>query len=287
MELRRGDRVALLGKNGIGKTSLLKAISQKIPFDGQIRLGAKVQIGYYSQEHEDLNLYGTIIDEIRNVSSLKDSEIRNLLARFGFIGEEVFKSVSVLSGGEKSRLALAKLFLAQGNLLLLDEPTNHLDTQTRDVLEEALADYEGTLLVVSHDRYFLDRVVNKIARLKPSGLQLYEGDYSEYKAKVQDEEAEISAPASSSTSPSTYTLCNTPASNQEKGLRDRENQKRNKRIQNLEKQIADLEEKLKEIEKALAQTASNYEKAMELQQEYDRVKEQLDSILMEWLDLSV
>lgn len=287
MELRRGDRVALLGKNGIGKTSLLKAISQKIPFDGQIRLGAKVQIGYYSQEHEDLNLYGTIIDEIRNVSSLKDSEIRNLLARFGFTGEEVFKSVSVLSGGEKSRLALAKLFLAQGNLLLLDEPTNHLDTQMRDVLEEALADYEGTLLVVSHDRYFLDRVVNKIARLKPSGLQLYEGDYSEYKAKVQDEEAEISAPASSSTSPSTYTLCNTPASNQEKGLRDRENQKRNKRIQNLEKQIADLEEKLKEIEKALAQTASNYEKAMELQQEYDRVKEQLDSILMEWLDLSV
>lgn len=287
MELRRGDRVALLGKNGIGKTSLLKAISEKIPFEGEIRLGAKVQIGYYSQEHEDLNLCGTIIDEIRNVSSLKDPEIRNLLARFGFIGEEVFKSVSILSGGEKSRLALAKLFLAQGNLLLLDEPTNHLDTQMRDVLEEALADFEGTLLVVSHDRYFLDRVVNKIARLKPSGLQLYEGDYSEYKAQVQDEEAEDFAPTSSSTFPSPDTLSSAPVSNQEKGLRDREAQKRNKRIQNLEKQIADLEEKLKEIEEALAQTSSNYEKAMELQQEYDRVKEQLDSIMMEWLDLSV
>lgn len=286
MELRRGDRVALLGKNGIGKTTLLKAISEKIPFEGEIRLGAKVQIGYYSQEHEELNLCGTTIDEIRNASSLKDPEIRNLLARFGFIGEEVFKPVSVLSGGEKSRLALAKLFLAQGNLLLLDEPTNHLDTKMRDVLEEALADYEGTLLIVSHDRYFLDRVVNKIAHLKPTGLQLYEGNYSEYKAQVQ-EEAEAAANTSSLASSAPINSSADPASNREKGIRDRETQKRNKRILNLEKQIAELEENLKGIEEALAQTAANYEKAMEFQQEYDKVKEQLDTIMMEWLELSV
>ncbi|WP_434512785.1 ABC-F family ATP-binding cassette domain-containing protein [Desulfitobacterium sp. AusDCA] len=286
MELRRGDRVALLGKNGIGKTTLLKAISEKIPFEGEIRLGAKVQIGYYSQEHEELNLCGTTIDEIRNASSLKDPEIRNLLARFGFIGEEVFKPVSVLSGGEKSRLALAKLFLAQGNLLLLDEPTNHLDTKMRDVLEEALADYEGTLLIVSHDRYFLDRVVNKIAHLKPTGLQLYEGNYSEYKAQVQ-EEAEAAANTSSSASSASINSSADSVSNREKGIHDRETQKRNKRILNLEKQIAELEENLKRIEEALAQTAANYEKAMEFQQEYDKVKEQLDTIMMEWLELSV
>ncbi|WP_425802506.1 ABC-F family ATP-binding cassette domain-containing protein [Desulfitobacterium sp. Sab5] len=287
MELRRGDRVALLGKNGIGKTTLLKAISEKIPFEGEIRLGAKVQIGYYSQEHEELNLCGTTIDEIRNASSLKDPEIRNLLARFGFIGEEVFKPVSVLSGGEKSRLALAKLFLAQGNLLLLDEPTNHLDTKMRDVLEEALADYEGTLLIVSHDRYFLDRVVNKIAHLKPTGLQLYEGNYSEYKAQVQEEAEAAAANLSNSVSSVSLNSSADPASNREKGIRDRETQKRNKRILNLEKQIAELEENLKGIEEALAQTAANYEKAMEFQQEYDKVKEQLDTIMMEWLELSV
>ncbi|HVJ49312.1 ABC-F family ATP-binding cassette domain-containing protein [Desulfitobacterium sp.] len=280
LDLRRGDRVALLGKNGVGKTSLLKAISQQVPYQGEIRLGAKVQLGYYSQEHEDLHLTGTIIDEIRSDSALKDPEIRNLLARFGFIGEEVFKPVSVLSGGEKSRLELAKLFLAQGNLLLLDEPTNHLDTQMRDVLEEALADYEGTLLVVSHDRYFLDRVVNKIAHLTPSGLQVYEGDYSEYKAQVQEEETKDSATVDAGNSSSMS------SSASERGIRDREAQKKQKRVQSLEKQIAEQETQLQEIESKLAQTAANYERAMELQQEYDTMKENLDSTMTEWLELT-
>lgn len=275
LDLRRGDRVALLGKNGIGKTTLLKAISGKVSHQGEIRLGANVQLGYYSQEHEDLHLQGTIIDEIRGDSTLKDPEIRSLLARFGFTGEEVFKPVSVLSGGEKSRLSLAKLFLTQGNLLLMDEPTNHLDTHMRDVLEEALADYDGTLLLVSHDRYFLDRIVNKIVHLTPSGLQIFEGDYSEYKAQVQEEEAETSATSSEAT-----------AAVPEKGNRDRELKKKQKRVQVLEKAIADLEAELQGIESKLAQTAANYERAMELQQEYDLVKENLDTTIAEWLELS-
>ncbi|AHF06566.1 ABC-F family ATP-binding cassette domain-containing protein [Desulfitobacterium metallireducens] len=280
LDLRRGDRVALLGKNGVGKTSLLKAISRKVTYQGEIRLGANVQLGYYSQEHEDLHLKGTIIDEIRGDSALKDPEIRSLLARFGFTGEEVFKLVSVLSGGEKSRLELAKLFLAQGNLLLLDEPTNHLDTQMRDVLEEALADYEGTLFIVSHDRYFLDRVVNKIAHLTPSGLQVYEGDYSDYKAQVQEEVMEVSVTANARNSAMTL------APGSERGIRDRELQKKLKRVQSLEKQIVEIEDQLQEIESKLAQTVSNYERAMELQQEYDTVKENLDSTMIEWLELS-
>lgn len=279
LDLRRGDRVALLGKNGVGKTSLFKAISQEVSYQGEIRLGANVQLGYYSQEHEDLHLQGTIMDEIRGDSMLKDPEIRSLLARFGFTGEEVFKPVSVLSGGEKSRVELAKLFLAQGNLLLLDEPTNHLDTQMRDVLEEALADYGGTLFIVSHDRYFLDRVVNKIAHLKPSGLQVYEGDYSEYKAQVQEQEVEASVTTNSGNT------AVAPAHGPERGTRDREMQKKQKRVQSLEKQIAEREDQLQDIESKLAQTVANYERAMELQQEYDTVKENLDSTMTEWLEL--
>lgn len=278
LDLRRGDRVALLGKNGVGKTTLLKAISGKVPHQGEIRLGANVHLGYYSQEHEELHLQGTIIDEIRGDSTLKDPEIRSLLARFGFTGEEVFKQVSVLSGGEKSRLSLAKLFLMQGNLLLMDEPTNHLDTQMRDVLEGALADYDGTVLLVSHDRYFLDRIVNKIAHLTPSGLQIFEGDYSEYKAQVQEEEVEILTSSEGSFS--------TAAIVPERGNRDRDLKKKQKRVRVLEKAIAELEAELQEIESKLAQTAANYEQAMELQQEYDRVKENLDSTMAEWLELS-
>lgn len=279
MELRRGDRVALLGKNGVGKTSLLKAISHRVPYQGEIRLGANVQLAYYSQEHEDLDIHGTIIDEIRGVSNLKDPDIRNLLARFGFTGEEVFKPVSVLSGGEKSRIALAKLFLAQGNLLLLDEPTNHLDTRMRDVLEEALEDYEGTLLVVSHDRYFLDRVVNKIARLTPAGVQVYEGDYSTYKEQIQLEETQTEA-IRIATAPQSV------ESSSMGGSRDREAQRKSKRLQTLEKQIADFENELQKIEQELALTQANFERAMVLHQKFETIKEQLDSTLGEWLELS-
>lgn len=273
LELRRGDRVALLGKNGIGKTSFLKAIYGKLHYGGEIRLGANVKLGYYSQEHEELKGKGSILDEIRDASELKDPEIRSLLARFGFVSEDVFKPVQVLSGGEKSRLALAKLFLSKGNLLLLDEPTNHLDTRMRDVLEEALQDYDGTLLVVSHDRYFLDRVVNKIALLTPDGIELHEGDYSSYKSKVQDEALlEENSQFEIKTN--------------NKGQKDREAQRRQKRIQQLEKQIADWENELQEIESNLAKAESDYEKAIELHNTYESTKDLLEAAMAEWLELT-
>jgi ATP-binding cassette subfamily F protein 3 len=273
LELRRGDRVALLGRNGIGKTSFLKAISGKVPHAGEIRLGANVKLGYYSQEHEELSGKGSILDEIRDTTDMKDPEIRSLLARFGFVGEEVFKPVQVLSGGEKSRLALAKLFLMRGNLLLLDEPTNHLDSRMRDVLEDALQEYDGTLLVVSHDRYFLDRVVNKIARLTSNGLELYEGDYSSYKAQMQDDTL-------------SEENIQTDSRSNNKGQKDREAQRRQKRAQQIEMQIADLEKELEEIKEKLTEVESDYQRALELHNDYEKIQELLEAAMTEWLELT-
>lgn len=271
LDLRRGDRVALLGKNGIGKTTLLKAILAKAPYQGSIRLGANVRIAYYSQEHEDLGSSGTVIDEIRRVSKLKDPEIRNLLARYGFRNEDVFKQITVLSGGEKSRLALCKLFLEEGNLLLLDEPTNHLDAETRGLLEEALQDYDGTVLTVSHDRYFLDKVVTKIAELTAAGLQVFEGDYTGFKDSKQQEEM--------SPSPAEPSLKQSSADQQESRQLAREK----KRMKQLEAEIEESENALAALEAELSQANTNYELAMKLHDEYEELKKRRDLALEEWI----
>lgn len=268
LELLRGERAALLGRNGVGKTSLLKALLQQVPAQGTIRLGANVVVGYYSQEHEGLNLSNTVIEEIRRASELHDPEIRSLLARFGFVGEEVFKPVRVLSGGEKSRLALCKLFLAKANFLLLDEPTNHLDGNTREVLEEALAEFEGTLLMVSHDRYFLDKLVTKILELTPDGLMAYEGDYTTYRENRQPE------------------VQHQESRNKSYQQEARAEQKRQRRIQQLESEIAHLEEKLAELEGALSQCSSDYTQAVKLHAECEQVRAQLDMAYSDWADAS-
>ncbi len=271
LDLRRGDRVALLGKNGIGKTSILKAILAQVSFTGTIRLGANVKVAYYSQEHENLGSSGTVMDEIRDFSKFKDPEIRSLLARFGFRNDDVFKLVSVLSGGEKSRLALCKLFLEKGNLLLLDEPTNHLDAETRGVLEEALQDYDGTVLVVSHDRYFLDKIVYKIAELTTQGLSLYEGDYTGFKEYKQQEDA-IVAPIERG------------AKTSYQGQQETRNLAREKkRMNQLELEIEQLETELLALESQLALAGTNYELAMKLHEETETVKKRRDSVLEEWI----
>lgn len=268
LELLRGERAALLGRNGVGKTSFLKALLQEIPAQGSIRLGANVVVGYYAQEHEGLNPLNTVIEEIRNVSQLLDPEIRSLLARYGFSGEEVFKPIQVLSGGEKSRLALCKLFLLRANFLLLDEPTNHLDGNTREVLEEALADFEGTLLMVSHDRYFLDKLVTRVFELTPEGLLSYEGDYTGYRESRQPAAEPV---------PSRY-----------KGYQEeaRAEQKRQRQLRRLEEQIAELEARLAELDLELAQVVSDYTQAMVLQAETERLRTQLDGVYTEWVAAS-
>src|SRR5258708_39629350 len=182
LELLRGDRVGLLGPNGAGKTTLLRTIIGELqPLSGQVNIGHNVRIGYYSQTHAGLNSNRTIIDEIRQVSTLSEDGARSFLGRFLFSGDDVFKPVGALSGGERSRVALAKLTLQGSNFLVLDEPTNHLDLQSRQFLEEVLGEFEGTLLFVSHDRYFIDSLATKVWVIEDGVLIPYYGNYTDYR----------------------------------------------------------------------------------------------------------
>src|ERR1700730_15194480 len=186
LELLRGDRVGLIGPNGAGKTTLLRTLIGEIPpIGGQLYLGHGVRVGYYSQTHTGLNMDNTIVDEIRLVSALSEEGARGLLGRFLFSGDDAFKSIGSLSGGERSRVALAKLTLQGSNLLILDEPTNHLDLQSRQFLEEVLSDFDGTLLFVSHDRYFIDSLATKVWAIEDGMLYPYIGNYTEYRLHKQ------------------------------------------------------------------------------------------------------
>ena len=185
MDLKRGEKVALIGENGRGKTTLFKIIMDKINADNGVKvLGTNVNVGYYDQEQSDLNLDKTIIDEVWDeFPNLTTSKLRSYLASFLFTGDDVFKIINTLSGGEKCRINLLKLMLSKSNLLLLDEPTNHLDIISREALEDSILEYDGTLMVISHDRYFLNKVISRILELKEDGVTEYLGNYSYYQEK--------------------------------------------------------------------------------------------------------
>ncbi|MDD4833236.1 MAG: ABC-F family ATP-binding cassette domain-containing protein [Lutispora sp.] len=281
LEIKRGDKMALLGPNGIGKTTLLKIIAGKLqPDKGNLRFGMSVFPSYFDQEQESLNPDKIVIDEVWDAyPELNQTTIRNALAAFLFQGEDVFKEISVLSGGEKSRIALLKLMLSKSNFLLLDEPTNHLDMESKGVLEAALSGYTGTVLFISHDRYFLNKVATKVVELTPLEAKLYDGGYFYYIKKRELFNSEDIYNAAETGKDSE--VKNDWLKQKEEKAKERRQQKR---LEIIEKEIETAESRIKEIDELLEQPDifSDHVKCHELSEEKEMLSSQIDELFEEW-----
>ncbi|TLS51965.1 ABC-F family ATP-binding cassette domain-containing protein [Paenibacillus antri] len=286
-EVRRGDSVAIIGPNGIGKSTLLKAlVGDMKPAAGSLYWGANVSIGYYDQEQTGLTPSNTVMEELWNdYPGLEEVRIRTVLGNFLFSGEDVTKRISSLSGGEKARVALAKLMLKNANVLILDEPTNHLDLVSKEVLESALLDYEGTLLFISHDRYFLNRMADQVVELRPDGIRHFLGNYDDYLEKLQ-ELAEINNAKSAVSTKSNAAVVEPPpaASYEAEKQNKREERNRQRRIEQLEADIAAAETDIASMEERLTDPAvyNDYLAVQQLQAEIDARKTQLSARYAEW-----
>lgn len=289
MRLFREDRVALVGPNGVGKSTLLKTIVKDLPLmHGDIRYGANVQIGYYDQEQAKLTGNKSVLLELWDEWPLmNEKDIRTILGRFLFSGEDVLKPVHSLSGGEKARLALAKLMMQKANLLILDEPTNHLDLDSKEVLENALIDYPGTLLFVSHDRYFINRIATKVIEMSSDGSFEYLGDYDYYLEKKQElqELAEMKAAADAKEIKQAPTVKSTSQINKDAKKRERQIRRT---IEELENGMNKLSEEIAQIEEQLCdpEIFRDHEKVLELQNKLDNAKSEHDEKEMQWLELN-
>ena len=287
LEIKKGDKVALVGPNGVGKTTIFRMIlDQMTPTSGTLKLGTNVVVGYYDQEHSTLDPTHTIIEEIQNAfPELKNGEIRNVLAAFLFTNEDVFKTIGSLSGGEKGRVALAKIMLSKANFLILDEPTNHLDILSKEILESAILNYEGTVLYVSHDRYFINQTASKIIEMSRTGTQEYLGDYDYYIEKKKELTAAITNTPTASVSSETTT-------NKMDWQKQKEEQARVRRIQNqmakLEASITEAEEKISAIDAQLCleEVYSNYDKSNLLLTEKEALTQSIGKYYEEWESLS-
>ena len=292
MRLTRGDSVALVGPNGIGKSTLLKSIVNKLPLlHGEVSFGSNVSVGYYDQEQANLTSSKRVLNELWDEYPLQpEKEIRTILGNFLFTGDDVLKPVSSLSGGQKARLALAKLMMQKSNLLILDEPTNHLDLNSKEILENALIDYPGTLLFVSHDRYFINRVTTTVVELSTEGAQEYLGDYDYYVEKKnemieraefeQQEQQENHAPVQKNVAPEKLNYL------EEKERKKLERQ-RTRKIEELEQNIVQFEEEIATLEDQLClpEIYADYEKASEITTKKQTLQEQLDACMAEWEEL--
>ena len=281
LNIYRGEKVALIGPNGAGKSTLFKIIMNSLqPLTGSVKLGTNVHVDYFHQEQKTLNLDNTIIDEIWNDHpQLTQTTLRTMLGAFLFEDEEVFKKISTLSGGERARVAILKLILSNSNFLLLDEPTNHLDIDSKEVLEEALLNYEGTLFTISHDRYFLNTVIDKILVLDENGITEYLGNYDYYiEKKKQAQEMSIVA----TTEEKTKTQLK-DEKRKEREQREIEKKARVKR-QNIEKEIEEVELKIEELDVLMCQEEvySNPEKAKEVSQNKSDLENRLSQLYEEW-----
>ncbi len=286
-EVHKGDRIAILGDNGTGKTTILKCINGLTDFEsGEIRFGANVTVGYYDQEQQGLTESNTIFSELHDAYPfLTETKVRNTLAAFMFTEDDVFKRISDLSGGERGRVSLAKLMLSKSNLLILDEPTNHLDMDSKQMLEEALREYDGTLLYVSHDRYFVNQTANIILELSDGGLTKYLGNYDDYIAKKEQLYGgdDSSAGTSVSEAPTAAKL-----DYKEQKRIEAEKRKHQKRISNIEEEIDKLEEQKGKIEEEfyLPENSTNSAKLNELTAKLNEIDEKLQALYDEWEEAS-
>ncbi|MBQ6105637.1 MAG: ABC-F family ATP-binding cassette domain-containing protein [Lachnospiraceae bacterium] len=290
--IKKGERVALLGENGTGKTTMLKIIRGLMPADsGTIREGAKVYIGYYDQEQQNFNEDNTVFEEISDDHpDMNNTEIRNTLASFLFTGDDVFKPIPTLSGGERGRLSLVKLMLSEANFLLLDEPTNHLDITSKEILEDALNGYEGTVFYVSHDRYFVNKTATRILDLTHETIISYEGNYESYLEQKDRKEAAagILNASSNVTASSEPTQTANKASWMEQKAKDAQDRKIKNRIAKLEEIIAGYEAKLAEIDEAMQapENCTNSFALNQLTEEKSKIEETLLEAMTEWEELS-
>ena len=286
--IKRGERVAIIGNNGTGKTTILKILNQIVPADtGCFHLGSKVHIGYYDQEHHVLHNEKTIFEEISDdFPKLTNTEIRNLLAAFLFTGDDVFKPIQALSGGEKGRVSLAKLMLSEANFLILDEPTNHLDITSKEILEEALSNYEGTVLYVSHDRYFINKTATRILDLTNQKLVNYIGNYDYYLEK-KEELTQIYAPdvqeAPAETKTSAVKLDWKQQKEEQARLRKKEND-----LKKTEAMIEELETRDSEIDEEMAkpEVATNVAECVRLSKEKAEIAQKLEELYEKWEELA-
>jgi ATP-binding cassette subfamily F protein 3 len=285
LTIRRGERLALIGPNGSGKSTLLKIlVGDMLANQGEVKQGSRVQIGYLSQDRDNINSERTGLDELVYSCDLTYEEARSQLGRIGFSGDDAFKRIADMSGGEQGRLALLKLVIGGGNCLILDEPTNHLDIESCQAVEDLLSGYDGTLLVVSHDRYFLDQVIDEILAIEDSSITRYAGNYSYYKQKIAEKPRHTEA---NSTKKNVSRDSRLEAKNQEREKR-RQEREFAQQMRTIEDHIQALEDRKKELEHLLANPATYYDEvqARNSANEYKQINGNLQLAYEEWEQLN-
>ncbi len=286
LQINKGDRVAVIGQNGIGKSTLLKTVMKELkPKKGSIKYGASLDIGYYDQELQGLDPTKTVIDTVWDRhKTMPEKDVRSILASFLFTAKDIDKTVGQLSGGQKARLTLTVLSLEHNNFLLMDEPTNHLDLEAKEVLEKALQDFDGTLLFVSHDRYFINQLANKIVEIKDGSAQVYEGDYSYYLDEKNKQNIVSENESAENNTAAKVDENKNKLSYQEQKLRDSQKRKLQREVENTENKIEQLEKEQEDIQSQMAdpEIATNFDKLGPLQEQLTEVQNQLTEANVAW-----